>query len=42
MTSSINRKYITYHFAASEGPSHGLRKYAEKNVVKIGPVVSNI
>ena len=25
-----NRKYITYHYAATEGPSHGYRQHAQK------------
>ena len=34
-----NRKYITYHYAARGGPSHG---HAQKNAVKIGRVVAEI
>jgi len=41
MTLSINRKYITYRYATSGGPSHRYRKRAQK-LVKIGHVVPEI
>jgi len=37
MASSINRKYITYHYAARGGPSHGHRQLAWK-LVNVGHV----
>ena len=36
-----NRKYITYHYAAGGGPSHG-RTYINKKLVKIERVVPMI
>ena len=42
MTSSINRKYITYHNADRGLLSHGHRGSAQKILFKIGPAVPEI
>jgi len=40
MTSSTNRMYIKYHYAARGGPSHGHRyRNMHKNLVKIAHAV---
>ena len=41
MTSSTNRKYITYHNDAGGEPSHGYRQHAQ-NLAKIAHVVAEI
>jgi len=42
MSHPQNRKYITYHYAARRGPSHGHIGNMHKNLVKIGRVVPKI
>jgi len=42
MTSSINRKYITYGDAVTGGPSYGHKLHARKKLIKIGRAVSEI